>query len=420
MYVGLNAAPFPLMLNSTAMRSALVDKSEIRFTPQTNATVVCSYIVAMEGTFDSAFACEARGIVFDQNDEVISRPLHKFFNVGEREATRFENLDWTKVDRVMVKRDGSMIHTVAARHAVAPLPGTTFTFKSKKSFTSDVVKAAVEWLHAEATFDQFTAITDLCEEVVARNKTAIFEYTSPTSRIVVAYPEKALTLLHVRDNVTGEYMLSTELKALAEKHDVPLVEEDLAAKALLLGKILTPGFEDFIEGAIALEEVIMEERLKKLADIDDPNVEGWVVQFTNGDMVKFKTAAYIARHRLMTFQRRRDVAQMVLDEMVDDYKARMVAEKVDISEILEIEKTVVTDIEVILDEIDAVYGADKELSRKDFALKHNQHRLFGLIMKRYGGQELDVKAWYKKHVLDDKFDLTQINLLQQAEEPVDE
>lgn len=52
---------------------------------------------------------ECRGIAFDTNGNIISRPLEKFFNVGEKEETMPENLDWSGDNLVMDKLDGSML-----------------------------------------------------------------------------------------------------------------------------------------------------------------------------------------------------------------------------------------------------------------------------------------------------------------------
>jgi len=403
MFIGLNALPFPLIHDSLAMREDLREKSEIRFMLQPNGATVCSYVVSMEGTFDTAFAREARGIVFDNQDRVIARPLHKFLNINESPTVYASVLKWPDVQRVMVKRDGSMIHTVSAGNGVEPLSaGLNFTFKSKKSFTSDVVKAAADWLLNEAPMNLRENIIAVCSQIVSQGQTAIFEWTSPLSRIVVAYPTKALTLLHVRDNISGRYTDKSNLENLTQFFQVPLVDEDESAKAI-----------------IALDLPI-DERLAMLSEIDDTNIEGWVFQFSNGDMVKAKTKAYVARHRILTFLRRRDIAEAVLLEEIDDLKAQLVSENVNISEILQIEADVVEDIEQMLSEIDAVYSADRDLSRKDFALKHTGKQYFGLIMKRYSGQEPDVKDWYRKHKLSEKFDLTQINLLQIDSGEIDE
>jgi RNA ligase len=414
MYHGLNRdSPFPIISNDVAMRDALAEIEEIRFMEQANGTTVCSYIVSMEGTFDLAFAREARGIVFDKNGDVISRPLHKFFNVNEREATKVENLDWSKVVRVMDKRDGSMIHTVKATSDVTyneptdPIDptgvqrmcaGAKFALKSKKSFTSDVVHAAYAWLFSSP---KLLSYMELCNWCIDHDQTAIFEWTSPTSRIVLHYPEGCLTLLHVRDNETGEYLMPDELNALGAKHDVPVVH---SWKGFIgcLPVDLPLNFNSTVE---ALETI---EKLRNLEAC-----EGWVFQFADGDMVKFKTTWYMERHRAMTFLRERDVALMVLRESLDDLKALLVGEGASIVEILEIEKCVVGLVDDMIKSVESAYADDMGLDRKTFAIKHQGvHPYFGLLMQRYSGKEPDYKGYFERKELSELFSLRQINVVQ--------
>lgn len=49
---------------------------------------------------------ECRGLVFDNNGDLVSRPFHKFFNLGERENTLQSNIDWSRPHLVMPKLDG--------------------------------------------------------------------------------------------------------------------------------------------------------------------------------------------------------------------------------------------------------------------------------------------------------------------------
>lgn len=383
MYLGLTReSPFPIINDDTLLRLALAEKDEIKFMRQDNGATVCSYIVSMEETFDTPMAREARGITFDADGKIISRVLHKFFNINERESTKFENIDWSKATRCMVKRDGSMISTVKG---FSSYEGADFALKSKKSFTSDVVVRSVEWL--QANDEARAAFTALCNHVVARGWTATFEWTSPISRIVLYYETASLTLLHVRDNVSGRYLTQAELEALTSKFNVPLVANE----------------QHILEGLTA-------EKLIKLFH-ETEGVEGWVFQFENGDMVKFKTEWYMKRHKAMTFLRERDIAELVIDEGLDDMKALLVGEGVDIGRILEIEHQVVTEINAIAHEVETLYLQVKDLDRKTVALSMREKtKYFGLLMTRYSGKEIDVKEFYRKNLLSERWTLTQINL----------
>jgi RNA ligase len=386
MYIGLNQQSFPVVTDLELFKAGVGDKTEIRFMEQDNGTTIVSYIVSDETTFDNAYALECRGITFGKDGKIISRNLHKFFNVNEKPHTQVNLIDWNKVSRVMQKRDGSMLCVVDH-----PSNLGNFSLKSKKSFTSDVAISATKWMSDKHNYLDFcTSMTDL-------GMTAIFEWTSPTARIVISYDQDMLTLLHVRDNLTGRYLSQNELSRLSEKYDIPLVEnvDDIHALVLKDPKLVQE-LADTVEG-----------------------IEGWVFQFENGDMVKWKTKQYCELHRSMPFLRERDIVEMVLNETVDDLKALLAGQSVNVAEIIEIENRVVKDLDSIIYWVNDIIEANKDLDRKTIALKFgNQglnHPYFGLIMQKYSGKEPDYLGYYKKEYLS-SVPLRQLNLMQSTAE----
>lgn len=350
-------------------RRATEHKPEIRWVTHPNGCTVACYMIAGKETWDgSELVRECRGITF-YNGEIVGRPLHKFFNVGERPETQRDALDWSKVKRVMSKIDGSLIHTVAI-----PEDGYGFTVKSKKSFTSEVALAAKVFIRARPNYVKF------CSELARDGYTAIFEYTSPKSRIVLDYPEE-LTLLHIRANDGGRYWSWGELSHFAEALDIPLVDEI----AWALGGS-TP--EHLIE---AIEHA--------------EGIEGYVIQFASGDMVKLKTPWYLNRHYHMTELRRRDVARAVLNETLDDIKATFANTGMDPAPLLAVEHEVLEDIRELEQRVEVLYEANRDLPRKDVAIANKGHELFSLLMRRFSGQEPDFKKHYERYVLDEKWDL---------------
>lgn len=384
--------PFPVLLDDFAFRAAVSSKNEIRFQDHPNGTVVCSYMLSMQDTFNDHYAREARGIVF-KNGVVVARPLNKFFNVNEKPDTQTDQINWSLVTRVMDKRDGSMIHTVNVGQDHTPfteIPGVSFDVKSKKSYSSPVAIAARAFILKNRNYISF------CQLLTDQNKTAVFEWTSPEARIVLAYPVDELKLLHIRDNITGKYDSLEELKLIAYKNKIPLVGE---------ANIVFDGTQASLLKLV--EETI--------------GVEGWVIQFANGDMVKVKTKWYLERHRAMTFLRERDVVLMVLREELDDLKALLVTEGADLEEILNIEKRTVTAITSIETSVTEAYEMKKHLDRKEFAMYFqtsyagHQHPFFGLLMAKYAGKETDYKGFYERKFLPE-VSLRQINLIQSTAE----
>lgn len=386
-----------------AFKAAVAHREEIRFQEVGDMTVAC-YMVSMPDTFDTPEGKECRGMVF-HGDLVVARPLHKFHTVGEKEATRVENLDWTKVARVMDKRDGSMIHTVVTKDG--------FALKSKKSFTSDVAIAATKWVSARPNYVSF------CDDVTAVGYTAIFEYTAPTARIVLYYPEEMMTLLHIRNNATGEYAPPKILSTWAKLHDIPVVQD---VDDFWSTVPTAPGV--FEQGGPTHERVFNFEALMAAVHTRE-GVEGWIVQFESGEMVKVKTKWYMDRHRVMTFIRERDIARLAVDEGLDDVKAMLVDEGADITEIEAIERRVVADLNSLQASINEGVASVKGLSFKDAALQLQRfgeagtetHPNFSLIMATLRGKEPDLKQYFLNRMLDEGYTLRQLNIMQTIGEP---
>jgi len=386
MYIGLDKQVFPVVTDLELFKVGVGDKPEIRFMQQDNGTTIVSYIISDESTFDNGYALECRGITFNADGKIISRNLHKFFNVNEKPRTQVNLLDWTKVTRVAAKIDGSMICTVNHPSVLG-----NFSLKSKKTFTSDVAVSAAKWISDNHNY------LDFCAAITDKDLTAIFEWTSPTARIVVSYDQDMLTLLHVRDNHTGRYLGQSELNNLCREYNIPLVENVDDVHALVLkDPKLVQELADTVEG-----------------------IEGWVFQFENGDMVKWKTKQYCELHRSMTFLRERDIVEMVLNETVDDLKALLAGQGVNVSEIVEIENRVVKEIDVMINAVCSIVEDNKQLDRKTIALKlGNQgenHPYFGMIIQKYSGKEPDYLGFYKKSYLHN-IPLRQLNLMQSTAE----
>lgn len=241
--------------------------------------------------------------------------------------------------------------------------------------------AAKKWLLERPNYVSF------CRFITECGYTAIFEWTSPQARIVLPYQEDELVLLHIRLNETGRYVQYWWLVEIANTFGIKLVDE--ADDGLELLETISKGNDSLMNTV--------------------ENKEGWVVQFSNGEMIKIKTKWYLDRHKAMTMLRHRDIAEMVLDECLDDLKSKLVGDGIDISEIEEIENRVVNEIDDIIRVVEDAYVKNRYLPRKEFAILLKEHKFFGLMMQRYTEREPDYKGFYKKHYLSERFDLTRLN-----------
>lgn len=382
---------FPDVSGYEKFVAAVADKEEIRTLSNCglDGYKVVNYMVSTPTTFDSPIARECRGIVFNEDGMVVARPLHKFFNLNQQDGARPEDFNWSKLMRVMDKRDGSMIHTVLVG-ANSPFKDCIFDVKSKQSFISEVAVAARKLLLTKPNYVAF------CNEMALLDKTAIFEFTSPQARIVLDYDEDELVLLHVRDNLSGDYMSPGEISFRASMHNVKTVTNDESGRDDLFAEMLS-GDRD----PQAVWKAVM-----KLHETVE-GIEGWIFQFEDGEMVKVKTKWYMDRHGLMTDMRERDLHRSVLDEAIDDIKAAYVQEGIDITEVLQIEKQVNDVLTGMLHEMDAIVKQDGALDKRAFFEKWGpqgaKYKCMKALVRMYEGKPdiaADiVKHWYRQEIL---------------------
>lgn len=373
---------FPKISHLNDLLPYIESNNQIRVKPceVTGHTVVC-YMVQDEDTFageHELFERECRGITFASDGSIVARTMHKFFNVGERDDTLPENIDWTRVVRVMEKRDGSMITPVLVKGAIR--------CKTKKSFETKEAALADELVYE--TTDRYNWVKKLLQD----GFTPTFEVTSPKYPIVVRYEKDELTLLHVRENTTGRYLSDAELMALS--CPFPLAEN-------IINEFKSGGCGP--DGSFCFVDWERFEHAAKTVE----GIEGWVVQLDNGEMFKVKTQWYCDLHHSVTFTRWRDIARTVCADQSDDLKAafRMVGR--DVEPILIVERKIKAKIEATRNEVDYIVsmGHDYKMDAKQMALKWKNHDLFGLIMRAFRGQEIKYMEYYEKHYLENDWGL---------------
>ncbi len=319
------------------------------------SVTIVSYMVSSPELWQLPFALECRGITFDtESGDCISAPFHKFFNVGENESTRPETLPWDKIVNVLEKRDGSMLVPVLVNGEVA--------WKTKKSFYSDVAVAA-----AAATSPE---ITSFSKELLLAGFSPIFEFTAPQCEIVINYGKTpTLVLLAIRNMSTGEYVSYNEMWARAD------------AAGVLVIRSYNFTYRNLVD------------QMKVIEDF-----EGYVIRFESNNsptMVKMKCEWYLRMHRAKTELRERDVADMFLDETIDDIKTVITQAGLSLAPIEAIEHRVTEQLRSVMTAVDALLIEAKLLpTRKDVAITYNNHPLFGLLMTAYTGKDPDYKKYW--------------------------
>lgn len=194
--------------------------------------------------FWNAVTLKCRALVTDESGNIVSKGFSKFFNYSEGKTNIPDVIDWV---RVYEKLDGSYI-------GLFYYDGQ-WIVNSKGSFTSDQVVWAKEILESK----------DL--SVLNKTWTYCFELIVPENRIVVAYGDKKdLVFLRAFHTESG-----TEID-LHKIHGFNHVDSWLESN-------FNP---------------------KKLQELNTPNEEGFVVQFSNGERCKIKFEEYMRLHRIVT------------------------------------------------------------------------------------------------------------------------
>jgi RNA ligase len=294
---------FPIIEHLDDVRPAIEGRDEFIIAEREWGYVV-NYMVAMADTFPEvktaggsakmreeanrykAIRRECRGLLFDKSGKVMARRLHKFFNVNERDETQFHAIDFTQPHVILEKLDGSMITPVVTDAGLrwGTKMGITDVSMGAELFVANNVRYA-----------------DFAREVLAEGKTPIFEWCSRQQRIVVDYPRDRLVLIAIRDNRTGEYVSYDVMVNWAHKHMVESVQS-------------YPGT------AKSMVSLMAETK-------DAEGIEGWIIRFDDGQMLKIKGEWYLRIHKTkdnLTFEK--NVVDLLVNEKIDDAKAFMLEE----------------------------------------------------------------------------------------------
>lgn len=245
---------------------------------------VFNYRLATYDDFRSEDAFEMRGLtfVFNTDGTLYKRflGLHKFFNVNETEITQAHDIKDYEVINVSNKLDGSMITFIE-------LPDGEIVAKTKNAFDADQATRAMKM------FSDDEVLKNFIREQFDNGHCVFFEYTSPLNRIVIKYSVSSLSLIKIRDGLTGEYLFSESVP-----EGLKVAENE------------------------TFEFTSLDDLMKTYETLEDK--EGSVITFRKPDgeqlLVKVKTADYFAKHHIMTefIYQENVIVEMILNETIDD------------------------------------------------------------------------------------------------------
>ena len=184
-----------------------------------------------------------RGLVTDNEGNIVARPFKKFFNIEENKHTPTQDFE------VFEKMDGSL-------GIIFKYEGEVI-YATRGSFTSDQAK----WMENYCKEYNFN-------DILVDGHTYLFEIIYPENRIVVDYEgQERLVLLGIIKTETGEEI---------PYDDIVVAPWDIVEKY--------DGIRDYSE----LKGKVLQ------------NHEGFVVRFSNGDRMKIKGEEYLRLHKIMT------------------------------------------------------------------------------------------------------------------------
>lgn len=203
----------------------------------------------LESDFNNKIVCSCRGIILNQNNEIVCFPFYKFFNYGELQAYK---IDWSSA-KVQQKIDGSLIKLwyddkwhISTNNCINAF--SAFIEDSNKSF-GDIFKEASK---------------NLDYNKLNKDNTYMFELVSPETKIIVDYKETKIYHIGTRNNKTFKE-----------------IDDNIGIEKPKLYKFNT--LEDLIENAKHLTK----------------NEEGYVVVDKNYNRIKVKSPAYLLAHYIL-------------------------------------------------------------------------------------------------------------------------
>ena len=261
---------------------------------------VINYMVAFDNTFPPlsgvvdtpAILRECRGLMFDRDGKLISRPYNKFFNINEREETLASYFDVSQPTAfvIMDKLDGSFIRPVRIDGIIrlCTKMGVTEQAHQAEDFLEGLDEEKQQAYHEffEAYVDHFTPI---------------FEFCSRKNQVVIDYPEDSLVLTGMRHNLTGDYISYKHLKMICSVYKIPLVQ------------------------AWNVRDIVPEPQPLCITRVVDAvrqwlGIEGVVLRYVDGRQIKIKALDYCEKHGAKdALLLEKNLLRFYLEGKLDDY-----------------------------------------------------------------------------------------------------
>lgn len=300
-----------------------------------------NYRQALYDDFESNNAFEMRGLTFIYDGSSWRKffALNKFFNINEVPMLKYSDLMDQTILYTQEKLDGSMISFVQ-------FPNGNVLAKSKMSFES------YQAIIAQEIYESSENLRIFVNKMMEQNMNPIFELTSEMNQIVVQYYETNLTLLHVRDS-EGIYSTIDDMKTMGETFGIKIV------------KPVDHTLEELMGIQVSSRE----------------DIEGFVVTFSDGRMVKVKTKSYVQKHGVVSDIRANDIIRLIIDGKIDDVVSILNVNSEKRRYLENVTTLILANYHDIFNEIMDLYTTHSEMTPKELSGVFLGSKWFHIIMK---------------------------------------
>lgn len=158
---------------------------------------------------------ECRGLLLcSHTGRVLRRAFHKFFSINEVAETNQDAIDVLSLNDVVLleKIDGSLVSPLIL------MGSFEIQWATRKALQSDLK----DFCEKNSKHSDYIELARYCIE---KNQTPLFEWCVAGKSVgVIKHEETSLILLAIRDMVTGEYAIRSEVEAIARQFQVPCVQ----------------------------------------------------------------------------------------------------------------------------------------------------------------------------------------------------
>jgi T4 RnlA family RNA ligase len=298
----------------------------------------------------NAFNMRGLTFVFNEDGSLFKKylMLPKFFNINQVESTQYDVLKDKTIKHISYKEDGSLI-------AFMLLPNGHLFAKTNGDILNEQSEKALNIVSSNEEYKSFVLYC------LNNDLTPLFEYVAFDNRIVLLYNKPELIFIGARNNTTGVYLNADEFKTICY---IPFK------------KITSLPLEE-------LSYFIKEAETRE-------NIEGWVIEFTDGQLVKQKTKWYCNLHGLRTESIFREdyIIEHFLNETLDDIIAQLDSEYD--KDALEFINKVIISVKNYSEYIDnevnnlvSKFNGDW----KEYAINNSKHYLFSLSKVKINDSE---------------------------------